>query len=58
MCKYNIYSSTTETHHQQLNPAERRIQIYKKGKNTILDQTNEPIYVWMYVLLFWVGIYN
>ena len=55
---YNISSSTTEPHHPHQNPAERRIQEYKKGTNRILDRTGAPSYLWFYALLLWVGLLN
>ena len=56
--RYNISSSTTEPHHPHQNPAERRIQEYKKGTNHILDRTGAPSYLWFYALLLWVGLLN
>ena len=56
--KYTISSSTTEPHHPWQNPAERRIQEYKKGTNRILDRTGAPAYLWFYALLLWVGLLN
>ena len=58
MHKYNIYSSTTETHHTQQNPDEWRIQLCNKNTNNTLDQTVDTSYMWLYDLLIWVGIYN
>ena len=58
MRKYNISSSTTEPYYPQQKPAERQIQVYKKGTNTILDQTGDTSHVWLYALFLWVGMYN
>ena len=58
MCKYNISSSTTAPYHPQYKSAERRIQVYKKGTNNILDQTVATNYLLMYDLLLWVVMYN
>ena len=37
---------------------EWHIQVYKKGPNTILDQTSSPIYMCVYELLLWICIFN
>ena len=51
-------SSTNDLHHPQQNPAERRIQVYKKGTNTVLYRTGASGYVRLYALMIWVGISN
>ena len=42
--------------HSKKKPTERCIQVYKKGINTILDQTGYHIHVWIYAILIWVVI--
>ena len=58
MCKYNISYITTDMHHSQHNPYERRIQFYKKVIKIILDLTGDTIYVLLCALLIWIGISN
>ena len=58
MHNYNISSRTTDTHHPQKNPDEQITQVYKKGTNTLLDQTGATKYLWLYALFIWVLISN
>jgi len=56
--KYNTSSSTTEPHHPQQNPAERRIQEIKKHASSILDHTGAPNYLWLYAILYVTFLLN
>ena len=58
MRKFNIYYRATDSHQPQQNPNEHRMKVYNKGKNSILEQTDAPIYLWLHVILILVVISN
>ena len=56
--KYTIAESTTEPHHPQQNPAERRIGEIKKYAEKILDCTGAPSYLWLFCMLYVTFLLN
>ena len=56
--KYVIAEATTEPHHPQQNPAERRIGELKKYAQKIMDRTGTPSYLWFYCILYVVFLLN
>ena len=56
--RYNISQSWIEPHHQQQNPAERRIQDIKRVVNQILDRTGAPEELWFLCTEYTVYLLN
>ena len=56
--KYCIGEETTEPHHPQQNPAERRIQDVKRLSLKIMDRTGAPNYLWLWCMLYVVYLLN
>ena len=56
--KYCIGEQTTEPHHPQQNPAERRIQEVKKFSQKIMDRVGAPSYLWLFCMLYTVYLLN
>jgi hypothetical protein len=56
--KYCIGEQTTEPHHPQQNPAERRIQEVKKFSQKIMDRTGAPSFLWLFCMLYVVYLLN
>jgi transposase InsO family protein len=56
--RYNISQSWTEPHHQQQNPAERRIQDIKRVVNQILDRSGAPEELWFLCTEYIVYLLN
>ena len=56
--QYNISTSTTEPHHPNQNPAERRIQTIKAQTRAILDATGAPSSVWIYAVHYVTDLLN
>ena len=58
MCKYTIYSSTTDPNKPLKNPSNNLNKVYNKGTNNILERTSNLSYECLYALLIWVDLYN
>ena len=58
MRQHIIYSSITDPHQPQHDPTNQKIKVYNMGIKNIIEQTGALIYVWLYALLLWVGMFN
>ena len=56
--QYAVEQQTSEPHHQNQNPAERRIQDIKCMTNILLDRTGTPPAYWLLCMLYVIGLLN
>ena len=56
--RYNIKTSSTEPHHPQQNPSERKIKTAKNRVLRLMDHTGTPGCLWLECLTYWAMLLN